>query len=87
MFSRVPTSERCRVVGAFRIATTMIYTHILKLGGASVLSPVASLRVVVPPHSGLWWPAGYGRKQSKRLTIDNRTLSIVSRRPFATIPR
>ena len=37
------TSARCRMLGHTDVATTMIYAHVLKVGGGGVRSPVARL--------------------------------------------
>ena len=42
------------LLGHADVATTMIYTHVLKLGGGAVRSPLDALTGGEPPRSGRW---------------------------------
>lgn len=42
------------LLGHADVATTMIYTHVLKLGGGAVLSPLDALNRSELPRSGHW---------------------------------
>jgi integrase len=42
------------LLGHADVATTMIYTHVLKMGGGAVRSPLDCLPTTEVPQSGPW---------------------------------